>query len=158
MLVGEWRVVSGCPGLPLPDRLFWPVADPASSAYVALRDHRFSVNLGLTLRPSSRPPACKVHSSCRLRSLAWYSASSLSASVGHCPASLWSGVVVKLCTTYRLQGRFADCGQLPRFCSAPVRLSSWCCSMSVVSGLFWHGYGTPTVKLRTGLRLVESPD
>jgi hypothetical protein len=49
MLVGESRIVSDCPGLPLPDRLFWPVAGPDISTYAARRDRRFGVNLGLTL-------------------------------------------------------------------------------------------------------------
>jgi hypothetical protein len=71
MLVEESRVVSGYPGLPLLDRLFRPVAGPASSVHAALRDRRFSVNLSLTLLRPSRPPACKVRSRCRLLSLTW---------------------------------------------------------------------------------------
>src|ERR1700722_13373499 len=44
--------------------------------------------------------------------------------------------------TVRLQGRFTLAAQLLRHCSASVRSSSWCRSMSLGSPRFGHAAGT----------------
>jgi hypothetical protein len=59
---------------------------------------------------TTRSSACKLRSRCRLPSLVWGLTSSLSASVGHCPASLWSGVGVKSARTSA--AGFRGCWQL----------------------------------------------